>query len=292
MFRAPEGRTFNSADLSNIEGRFLAWLAGEEWKLQAFRDYDTIIGRDEDGKPIRKGPDLYKLSYSKSFGKPVEDVDSDDRQIGKVQELALGFGGGAGAFHQMAANYGVTVSDARAEEIKAAWRSAHPNVVGLWFTAEQAWRAALEKPGTAYKIGQHCAIVYRASTDRMLARLPSGRDLVYYMPRIVDDGWKGRCTFWGVDSYTKQWKELDTWGGTIVENLTQAGARDVLWHGIVLAEDNGFACWGSVHDEIIAEVDEDKSNVALLEQCMATVPEWAPGLPLAAEGWSGRRYRK
>ena len=285
MFCAPEGQLFVVADLSNIEGRVLAWLAGEEWKLQAFRDYDR-----------GEGPDIYKLSFSKSFGKPVEDVDDDDRQIGKVQELALGFGGGVGAFHQMAAGYGVAVTDARADEIKVGWRAAHPAIVALWYQAERAWQAALNKPGTAYKIGEHCQIVYRAATDRMRLRLPSGRYLVYYKPRyetVVKPTWETESpTFWGVDSVTKQWRKIDSWGGTLVENITQAAARDVLWHGVTLAERTGFECLGTVHDEIIAEMDEDKADVALLEQCMATVPEWAPGLPLAAAGWSGRRYRK
>ena len=108
---AAPGKKFCIADLSNIEGRMLAWLSHEEWKLQAFRDYDTIIGHDEEGEPIRKGADLYKLAYAKAFGIRVEDVDDFMRQIGKVLELALGYQGGVGAFITFAAAYGIDLED-------------------------------------------------------------------------------------------------------------------------------------------------------------------------------------
>ena len=133
MVRAAPGNVLWAAEFSNIEGRLQAWLAGEEWKLRAFRDFDG-----------GKGHDLYKLSaYARSFGVRPEDVDKDQRQIGKVMELALGYQGGVGAFQRMAANYGVEVSDARAEELKTAWRDAHPSIVQCWWpTWENLARAA------------------------------------------------------------------------------------------------------------------------------------------------------
>lgn len=135
---AAPGKRFVSADFSNIEGRGLAWLAGEDWKLNAFRAFDTITGTDAKGEPVRAGPDNYRLSYAKSFGVPVDTVDDDQRQIGKVQELALGYQGGHGAFLSMAKNYGIDL-----EEIAEAIRVAVPPSV--WQDAvELYWRGATE----------------------------------------------------------------------------------------------------------------------------------------------------
>ena len=228
---AEPGKRFITADFSNIQGRGLAWMADETWKLEAFRRYDTILpGFDSNGEPLRAGPDLYKLAYSKSFGVPVEEVADDGRQIGKVQELALGFSGGIGSFISMAAGYGI-VPEQIAAAVKAvtsledwntaykrlpkmgtkfrygldpevwtglrvvvdAWRKAHPRTVQLWRALEDAAVEAVEYPGQVTSAGGH--IRYKVDGDFLKCRLPSGRCIHYPYPemkRFPSVAWEGR----------------------------------------------------------------------------------------------------
>lgn len=292
---ADEGKVLLRADFSNIEGRFLAWLAGEVWKIQAFRDFDTIIGTDERGKPIRKGHDLYKLTAAGILNKRPEDIDDDERQKnGKVPELALGFGGGVGAFQQMAANYGVVVSDAEADEIKIAWREKHPKIRNYWYDLEDAAFRALEQPGSVQWV-RNVAWAYHKKILWM--RLPSGRLLAYIDPKIKDmmmpwGEMKPCITYMGVDSQTRRWMRMKGYGGHFAENITQAGARDVMAEAMVRAEKADFPLVLTVHDELISEVDEDRADVREFENLMCELPAWATGLPVAAAGVAARRYGK
>ena len=186
MLMAAPGNELHAADYSNIEGRVAAWLAGEEWKLDAFREYDAGIG-----------PDLYNLAYAKSFNVGVASVTKAQRQIGKVQELALGFQGGVGAFASMAANYGIWVGDdldkapadakqklstLQADEIKTGWRDAHPYVVRAWYELDRCARKAIASRSVVYALGGK--IAYRMHGDYLLCRLPSGRVIAYPFARI------------------------------------------------------------------------------------------------------------
>ena len=274
---APPGRKLVVADLSNIEGRVLAWLARETWKIEAFEAYDRGAG-----------PDLYKLAYAKSFGKRPEDVTKDERQIGKVQELACGYQGGLGAFSTMSSAYGLSFEDDRVKEIVRAWRQAHTQTVSLWYEAEEMAILATGAPGRTYYTNAG-RIGFRRDKGWLRMILPSGRSLCYPSPKVED----GKLSYMGIDQYTRKWDRLPTYGGKLIENATQAAARDVLARGMLAADAAGYEIVLSVHDEIIAETpDTDEYTVDQLAAIMATPPTWADGLPLAAAGFEAARYRK
>lgn len=335
---AAKGRKLVISDLANIEGRKLAWIAGEDWKLDAFRDYDAGIG-----------PDLYKLAYARAFNIDPTAVgdESLERQVGKVLELAMGYAGGVGAFVAMAATYGLDLEElaerARpaiprkvlldaeetwhwavkksrtmglsqnvyvvCEALKVLWRNAHPATVQLWGDVETAARCAILNKGEVFTAG-------RLQFDRKGAwlrmRLPSGRYLLYPNPRLVGGMQEIQFAAWNV--YKKCWKHETTYGGKLVENACQGSARDIMAHGMQRAEDAGYPIVLTVHDELVTEppsgplrqgIDDELVNISVLEDeaktaftakglsaCLATVPPWAQGLPLAAKGFESQRYRK
>lgn len=276
------------ADLSNIEGRVLAWLAGEQWKMDAFRAFDTVIGYDHKGKAIRKGPDIYKSTAAGILGKTPEEVTDDERQVnGKVPELACGFQGSIGAFAAMGAIYGVNLPEPKVLEIVKAWRAKHKATVKFWYDCERAARNAISNPGEVYRAS---AIAFRRSGGWLRARLPSGRYLCYPSPQVDEDG---RLSYMGTNQYTRRWERLDTYGGKLVENLTQATARDVLAAGLLAAEAAGYNPVLHVHDEIICETPDDPSFSAEgLAALMSQGTQWSVGLPLAAAGFETYRYQK
>ena len=312
---APPGRKLVVADLSNIEGRMLAWLAGETWKLRAFADFDAGTGAD-----------LYKLAYARSFNINAKAVDKSQRQIGKVMELGLGYEGGVAAFLTFAAVYRMDLAEladavhstapggsiARAygmwdwavkkkrtlgleksiwtacEVLKHAWREAHPATTALWAAAGDAVRAAIQNPGQTFDAGPRIKV--RRDGAWLRCRLPSGRYVCYLQPRVEDDG---QITYMGVNQYTRQWSRIKTYGGKIIENMTQAAARDVLAANMPAVERAGFEIVLTVHDELITEAPDTGAFTSdALARLMATNPPWAPGLPLAAAGFEARRYRK
>jgi DNA polymerase len=282
MICAEDKNEFVTVDFANIEGRVLAWLAGEEWKIEAFEAFDNGTG-----------PDIYKLGYSKSFGVRVDDITSEQRQVGKVQELALGYQGGVGAFQQMARGYGVEVSDERAESIKTAWRKAHSKIVQFWYDIERASVKALLSGGNIT-----CGpVTYRKNGSFLWCKLPSGRVLCYPYPQIqtVKTPWgadKDALTYKTVDSLTKKWVRIPSYGGLLVENITQAVARDILAESIWKLDKAGMNPIFHVHDEVVCDLPAGNKHLDRMEKIMSEVPKWAEGLPIAVEGWQGRRYRK
>lgn len=283
MVRAAPGRKLCVADFSNIEGRVQAWFGGEEWKLQAFRDFDA--GR---------GHDIYKLAYSRSFGIKPEAVSSDQRQVGKVMELALGYAGGVGAFQKMAVAYRVDVSDSRADELKVAWREAHPNIVSYWYELERAAIEAVQSPGKVVHAGR---IAFRVAGSFCFMRLPSGRAIVYPYPciRDVTTPWGARkptFSYKGVDSYTRKWTDQFAHGGVLFNNVVQGTARDIEAEAMVRVEVAGYPNVLNVHDEVVAEPKQEFGSAEEFGRLMSELPAWAEGLPIAAGAWSGGRYRK
>jgi len=273
---AEEGKKLVIADLSNIEGRMLAFLAGEQWKLDAFAAFDQGVGHD-----------IYKLTYARSFNKKPEDVTKEQRQLGKVQELALGYMGGPGAFTSMAALYGMELPDYQIAELVQAWRASHPATRNLWYNCEDCAKRAVLTPGKTYTAGR---LVFRVDGVWLRIGLPSGRYLCY--PNIELSP-SNRLSYEGVNQFTKKWERIETYGGRIVENCTQAAARDIFYCGVEGAERGGYPVVGRVHDELICETpDTGEYSAEGLARIMATAPSWATGLPLAAAGFETHRYRK
>lgn len=313
--QAPKGKKLVITDLSNIEGRGLAWLAGEEWKNQAFRDFDNGTGHD-----------LYKLSYAKSFGVSPDAVDKEQRQVGKVQELALGYEGGVGAFLTFASAYGLDL-DAMAElafnnidrsvmneairawewhkkerrstfglkkntwlvcdSFKRSWRYAHPNISAWWSELKNTAIKAILNPGIAFPCRK---VVMLKKGSWLLIKLPSGRFLCYPSARAETDG---RISYMGNNQYTRKWERLYTYGGKLAENITQAFSRDVLAHNMPTIESKGYEIVLTVHDEVITEApDSAEFNHENLSKLLAANPEWASDLPLAAAGFESYRYKK
>jgi DNA polymerase len=274
LIAAPEKKLV-IADLSNIEGRMLAFLAGEQWKLDAFAAFDAGVGHD-----------LYKLAYARSFHKPPESITPDERQIGKVMELALGYNGGIGAFSSMADVYGIRMTEAQAQELVYAWRKAHPAIRSLWYLMEDAVRRAVVNPGKSFAAGKLAA---RVDGVWLRIRLPSGRYLCY--PRVKVDP-DGRISYEGI-TLGRKWARIETYGGKLVENATQAASRDLFAHGMQEAENAGYAVVLHVHDELITETpDSPEYTAAGLAKCMSKGTQWSFGLPVAAAGFETHRYRK
>jgi DNA polymerase len=312
---APPGKKLVVGDLANIEGRMAAWLAGEEWKLGAFREYDEGVGAD-----------LYKVAYGKAFKITPEDVSKPQRQIGKVMELMLQYEGGVGAFLTGAATYGIDL-DAMAETalptipsqvlqesidfydwsnkkrrntfglerdtflacdaLKRLWRYAHPAISSYWGELKDAVISAINRPGQAFDARR---LVIRRDGAWLKIRLPSGRLLCYPSPQAGDDG---KISYMGVNQYSRKWSRISTYGGKLFENITQAAARDVLAADMPLVEAAGYEIVLSVHDELITEApDTDEYTAEGLCDLMATVPDWAEGLPLASAGFESPRYKK
>lgn len=310
---APPGKQLAVADLSNIEGRVLAWLAGEDWKLEAFRAYDRGDGHD-----------LYHITAGSVLGKPPGEVTKAERQrAGKVPELACGYQGAVGAFASMAKLLGLQLPEDEVLAIVKAWRRKNSQIVSFWYELGDAALAAVRTPGVTLTCRR-----LRLRRDGAWLRivLPSGRALCYAMPRITPGqtcDWCGgtgkdpypadleqpeRCpecfgrgripevlSYKGLDPYTRRWTDIKTYGGKLVAYVTQAVARDVMVDGMLRIDHSNlpFDLVLTVHDEILAEVplDFDKAD-QVLAHTMSIPPAWAPDLPLAAGGFTALRYRK
>jgi DNA polymerase bacteriophage-type len=275
------------ADLSNIEGRVVAWLAGEEWKVKAFQEYDKGIGHD-----------LYVLAYSRAFGVTPEEVLADKkhgiglmRAVGKVAELSCQYGGALGAFAKMAAIYGVSLSDDQIIDVVKKWRKANSRIVSFWYDIEWACRQALRNKGESFTAGVLTMDRIDLNDKKWLRiKAPSGSYLSYPNADERDDG---TLVYDGVDQYTHQWSQLDTYGPKLLQNITEKVARDILAEGMKKAEAAGYEVCLHAHDELITETpDADNWTQENLSAMMVERLTWTMGLPLAAAGFSTFRYKK
>lgn len=300
FFMAPDGKVFVVGDFSAVEGRGTAWVSGEEWKLQLFRDCDSNPD----------GPDVYMHTAGGILHIPPAKVDKAQRQAyGKVPELALGYQGGVGAFQTMAKTYGVKVSDMDAENIKLAWRQLHPATVQTWYQLQRAAIAAVENPGQAFKAGmQGRHVTFKTAGSFLWCLLPSGRCLCYPYPKVLEGQYGPQLTYMTVPNAddtkkgrivadpnnSSKWVRISTYGGSLMENVVQAICRDLLVHCMLELHDAGATIVLHVHDEIVIEVPEqmaDRSREGM-RRIMNTPPDWARDFPLYAKPETMRRYGK
>jgi DNA polymerase bacteriophage-type len=273
-----EGCRFLVADFSAIEARVIAWLADEKWVLDVFNGHGKI----------------YEATASQMFGVPFETIVKGHpnykyRPRGKVAQLACGFGGGAAALERM--DKKKEIDPEEYPRLVKLWREANPKIRKLWYaTEEAAMKAVREK--TTIKLAH--GVQYRYKSGVLFADLPSGRSLAYVNPRIKPDTKfdKDGLVFDGMDQVKKKWMPHRTWGGTLVENLVQAIARDCLAVAMTRADKAGYAIVLHVHDEIVADVPRGFGSVEHLNSIMGQPIPWAPGLPLRAAGFETSFYMK
>ena len=309
-----ENKKFIVGDYASIEARALAWLAGQEDKLDIFRTHGKI----------------YEHSASKIFRKPIDDITKEERFLGKIAELACGYGGGAGAFNLMARNYGVDISRTQAEKMKQEWRNTNKKITLFWQGIEQSAKQAIE----INEVTSFRNIKFRLKNRFLWCLLPSGRRLAYYSPFLEPKtvlGYKiqpnlhdpeqtvifnnieykskqefleearqlgaepfmfqtSNICFFGNDSKTRKWCKQSTYGGKLVENITQAVARDIMAESMLELEKEGYNIVLTVHDEIISEVAN--GYVERFKTIMEKPPKWAKNLPITVEAYEAQRYRK
>lgn len=324
---AAPGNKLVGGDFANIEGRVNAWNAQEEWKLQAFLEYDMGIG-----------PDLYKITASGITGKTVKEVTGAERQAqGKVPELACGYQGGVGAFIDMGDTYGVdpyevaraviaTANPHQWAEVEALydkakdknglqkrewtaikivvnnWRAKNANIVQSWWDLQDAAINAVANPGLLVPVTR---VRYYFDGRCLWCILPSGRMICYADAHLIQEPYeytdrfgqpqirmRQKVIFYGTKE--GQWRQLSLYGGLQCENIVQGIARCVMVDRMFAIEDAGYPIILTVHDELLSEVPVSRLDLTdkQYEQIMSTLPTWAEGLPLAAKAWEDGRYVK
>lgn len=275
---AEDGKSLISCDFSAIEGRVLSWLAGEEWKLDIYNGH---------GK-------MYEAVAAKMFNVPIEEITkgSDYRAKGKIAELALGYQGAAGALITMGAlREGLTEEELM--PIVKAWRAANPKIVKFWREVEAAAKHAIVHKARMVLRKPYCTLTFTYDRGYLFITLPSGRRLAYYGAHLKPSKYGPAIVYWGMDQVKKIWTRIDTYGGSLVENITQAIARDCLTGAMYRMRDIVFLTM-HVHDEIIAEEPDEVAadKLKAMEEVMAVSPLWAKGLPLKGDGYVSKFYKK
>ena len=283
---AAPGHVLIDADFSAIEARVISWLAGEEWRLEVFKTHGKI----------------YEASASQMFGVSIERIKKGNpeyelRAKGKVAELALGYQGGPGALINMGA-LKMGLSEEELPDIVTRWRDANSQIRKLWYDMNDAAINAIQ---TGQPQQVKCLTLqteYNATngTTALTILLPSGRKLYYVRPELGTNRWdEPSIIYYGVDQNTKKWKQIETYGGKLVENCVQAIARDALAENLERLEAAGLPVVFHVHDEVVIDVKPWADNDTMLKtvtDIMSQPIPWAQGLPLRAEGWVGDFFTK
>ena len=295
-FIPSDGCHFIVTDFSAIEARVIAWLGGEQWRLDTFRN----------------GGDIYCASASQMFGVPVvkHGVNGHLRQRGKVAELALGYGGGVGAMKTMDTTH--TIPEEDMPDIVSKWRERSPRITRLWKLFERCAQTTIETGRRSFAYieaigddgryhkrtinGKPIAIGF--SMDEidgrrfMLVKLPSGRSIAYPWPALQDGNYGKEIEYWGTDT-AHTWAPIRTYGGKLTENIVQATARDCLAEKMIKVEEMGYHVVAHVHDEMIIDVPRaDEAAFDKIDGLMAEPIDWAPGLPLKGGTYACDYYQK
>mgnify|MGYP000844627980 CR=1 FL=1 len=269
------GCRFIVSDFSAIEARVIAWLAGEQWRMEVFRGHGKI----------------YEASASQMFKVPFEEITKDNplRQKGKIAELALGYGGAAGALKAMGA-LEKGLKEEELPELVDTWRAANPAIVQFWWDVGNAAMEAVKNKTT---VQVHHGIEFSYESGGLFLRLPSGRRLCYIQPKIELDKQfnKPTITYAGAEQ-GKSWGRINTYGPKLVENMVQATARDCLAESMLRLAETGYKIVMHVHDEVILEMPEGQGSAEKACEIMAQPLKWAPGLPLPADGFETNFYKK
>lgn len=280
------GKTFKVSDFSAIEARVIAWLAGEKWKLDVFNTHGKI----------------YEATGARMFNVQMEDIKkgSSERDAAKISELALGFQGGVGALTQMIESekarayeqgkpWNFNPTDDEKDLFVSRWRGANPKIKQYWYDTDESAITAVLEPGSVVKCG---FVTYHMAKNVLFCTLPSGRELAYMRPRIVEGKFGGpQIEYEGMNQTTKKWERMRAYGGLLVENQVQGTARDLL-----VAKMKDFHGLGAdmplhVHDEIVIE-DDTMFTMEEIDQVMGMPVKWAPGLPLKGESFETLYYKK
>lgn len=275
-----KGCHFAVADFSAIEARVISWLAGENWRLDVFRTHGKI----------------YEASAAAMFGVPIETIAKGQpnyalRAKGKIAELALGYGGGPGALISMGAlKMGLTEEEL--PEIVQRWRGSNRRIYDFWYKVQRAAQEAIQY-GVITSLDK--GITFSRDKDFMIVGLPSGRSLYYNSPTIAkNDMGRDEIYYHGLNQTNKKWSQISTWGGKLVENIVQAVARDLLANAILNLYQNGYRINFHIHDEVILEIPDNDTSKTLDNaiELMCSLPTWAAGLPLNADGFDNALYYK
>lgn len=302
-FTARPGCRLIPVDFSAIEARVIAWLAWCTWRLDVFKTHGMIY--EASASAMFKVP--IESIQAKINGKKVKGPNYALRQKGKIAELALGYQGGAGALKTMGA-LDMGIPEEELDPIKVAWREANPEIVELWYETERCAKMAVKyKAEVAMPVaGKRANVVFSYESGFLFVTLPSGRRLAYVKPRIeAEDLYRetsaggryvlasaGSLTYEGLDQKTKQWTRLSTYGGKLVENITQAVARDCLRESMLALDAEDFPQLFTVHDEIVLEAHLASAHtLQQAEEIMGRPIPWAPGLPLRGDGFETPYYQ-
>lgn len=275
------GNRFVVTDFSAIEARVVAWVAGEEWRLDVFR----------------KGGDIYCESASRIYHKPVvkHGINGELRQRGKVAELALGYGGGVNAMKAMDSSH--SVPEEEMDGIVRQWRAESPKIAALWRACQDTAVAVINGEASMKRLKAFRDLTFKmsrvANTNVLRIYLPNGRPISYWDPQVADGDMGPRISYMTQNQTTRKWERTETWGGKLTENIVQSIARDCLAEKMLQLEGMGYKIVFHVHDEMILDVPRtDKAAAEYIDRVMAETIDWAPELPLQGGTYECDFYRK
>jgi DNA polymerase len=268
------GKLLRVVDYAAIEARVLAWLAGEQWLVDAFN----------------RGADVYKMMACKLWAISMDMVSSEQRRIAKNLVLGCGYQLGGPKFVEYCARAGVYITEEFAIEAVGTYRDQHPMIKKMWYGVENAAIAAVQSG----KCVKWRLLEFEVIDDWLTIRLPSGRRLYYLRPKVqvVMAYGKPKLQLTFREEFKGQMLRVSTYGGRLTENIVQGVAFDLMANGEEQAEENGYPVIATVHDEVVTETDEDEGSIDELEHVVCRIPDWAHGCPIGAEGFDTVRYRK